>query len=307
MNGYSMTRILRKFPAFSAILPVYAVIAVPVFGWTVTSWLWKLPSWLNFLTAGEITAIFFYAILDGFCRKYADLYPSAAALFLTAGPHFTRSICSTWNLAGHWSCIIRSRKCSLARNDKVHLCGGLVNRLDDCQLHRDFPVDLPFDKNPFYDPCGRLVLGSVDHILISTGSPFDSLYFDCGTSEYIFRLAMTSLTRRETLKLMGALTGSALLARFHPLVNSLPNEDSQSPNIILLVIDTLSARHMSLYGYERQTTPNLERFASRASVYHSHYSGGNFTTPGTATILTGLYPWRHRAINLRRACGAYNR
>ena len=109
---------------------------------------------------------------------------------------------------------------------------------------------------------------------------------------------MTSLTRRETLKLMGALTGSALLARFHPLVNSLPNEDSQSPNIILLVIDTLSARHMSLYGYERQTTPNFERFASRASVYHSHYSGGNFTTPGTATILTGLYPWRHRAINL---------
>ena len=31
------------------------------------------------------------------------------------------------------------------------------------------------------------------------------------------------------------------------------------PNIILIVCDTLSAKHMSLYGYDRRTTPNLER------------------------------------------------
>lgn len=64
-----MTRILRKFPGISAILPVYAVIAVPVFGWTITAWLWKLPSWLNFLTPGEITAVFFYAILTAFVES----------------------------------------------------------------------------------------------------------------------------------------------------------------------------------------------------------------------------------------------
>src|SRR5689334_3177095 len=58
-----MTRILRRFPSVASILPVYAVIAVPIFGWTITSWLWKLPSWLNYLTPGEITAVFFYAIL----------------------------------------------------------------------------------------------------------------------------------------------------------------------------------------------------------------------------------------------------
>ncbi|SRR6266511_1891178 len=64
-----MSRILRKFPGISAILPVYAVIAVPIFGWTITSWLWKLPSWLNFLTPGEITAIFYYAILTAFVES----------------------------------------------------------------------------------------------------------------------------------------------------------------------------------------------------------------------------------------------
>ena len=109
---------------------------------------------------------------------------------------------------------------------------------------------------------------------------------------------MPKLTRRETLKLMGAFAANALLADAHPLVDAIKADEPQQPNIIVLVIDTLSARHMSLYGYERQTTPNFERFAARASVYHSHYSGGNFTTPGTATILTGQYPWAHRAINL---------
>ncbi len=60
----------------------------------------------------------------------------------------------------------------------------------------------------------------------------------------------------------------------------------------------MSARHLSLYGYERETTPNLAKFASRANVYHSHYSTANFTSPATASLLSGLYPWDHRAINL---------
>lgn len=58
----------------------------------------------------------------------------------------------------------------------------------------------------------------------------------------------------------------------------------------------MSARHLSLYGYPRQTTPNLDRFAERATVYHAHTASGNYTTPGTASLLTGLYPWTHRAL-----------
>jgi arylsulfatase A-like enzyme len=34
-------------------------------------------------------------------------------------------------------------------------------------------------------------------------------------------------------------------------------------------------------------------------VYHQHYSAGNFTTSGTASMLTGMYPWTHRAFNYR--------
>jgi arylsulfatase A-like enzyme len=42
----------------------------------------------------------------------------------------------------------------------------------------------------------------------------------------------------------------------------------------------------------------MARFADRATVFHTHYAGGNFTSPGTASLLTGTYPWSHRAVNL---------
>lgn len=69
------------------------------------------------------------------------------------------------------------------------------------------------------------------------------------------------------------------------------------PNMLVLVFDALSARDMSLYGYARQTTPHLVRLAQRATVYHRHYASGNFTTPGTASLLTGVYSWLHRGLH----------
>ena len=70
------------------------------------------------------------------------------------------------------------------------------------------------------------------------------------------------------------------------------------PNIIVLVFDAMSADNLSLYGYPRKTSPNFERLAQRSNVFHSHYSAGSFTTSGTASLLTGLYPWTHRAISI---------
>ena len=67
-------------------------------------------------------------------------------------------------------------------------------------------------------------------------------------------------------------------------------------NILIIVFDAFSARHISTYGYSRETTPNINRLAERAIVYHNHHAGGNFTTPGTASLLTGTLPWVHRAF-----------
>lgn len=75
-------------------------------------------------------------------------------------------------------------------------------------------------------------------------------------------------------------------------------EERIADNIIILVFDALSAENMSLYGYPRQTTPNIDRVAAQSTVYHRHYSAGSFTTPATTSMFTGTYPWRHRALHL---------
>lgn len=104
------------------------------------------------------------------------------------------------------------------------------------------------------------------------------------------------LTRRDFLKLMGLASLSAVIP---PSVQRLGNSiQSSKKNVLIIVFDSFTAYNISLYGYERDTTPNLKRLAKRATVFHNHFSGGNYTTPGTASLLTGTLPWTHRAIRL---------
>ncbi len=105
------------------------------------------------------------------------------------------------------------------------------------------------------------------------------------------------ITRRDFLKFISLLP--LLLLPLPKRMAEVPSnfQDSDQQNILIFVFDALSARNMPIFGYPRNTTPNLARFAERATVYHSHHAGGNFTTPGTASLLTGVYPWTHRAIH----------
>ncbi len=108
----------------------------------------------------------------------------------------------------------------------------------------------------------------------------------------------SKLSRRDFLKLSSLLPLLSLPFPKLKAEESSSLQDSGQPNILIFVFDALSAPHMPIYGYPRNTTPNLARFAERATVYHAHHSGGNFTTSGTASLLTGVYPWNHRAIQL---------
>ena len=109
------------------------------------------------------------------------------------------------------------------------------------------------------------------------------------------------LSRREFLKLLAvaALAESSLTPRRQAArLQARSPGAAPLPNILILVFDTFSAHHISMYGYRRDTTPNLARFAERATVFHRHYAGGNFTLPGTASLLTGALPWSHRGLHL---------
>jgi len=104
------------------------------------------------------------------------------------------------------------------------------------------------------------------------------------------------LSRREFLKLI-SLAPVGIYSR--PLLKlAKPATDPNAKNVIILVFDAWSQHHVSLYGYPRHTMPNLEKFAENATIFHNHYSTGTFTVPSASTILTGMHPWSHRALQL---------
>jgi len=67
-------------------------------------------------------------------------------------------------------------------------------------------------------------------------------------------------------------------------------------NIILIVIDTLRADHLGVYGYSRNTSPNIDKLAKESIVFENAIAQSSWTRPGMASILTGLYPKNHGAI-----------
>lgn len=108
-----------------------------------------------------------------------------------------------------------------------------------------------------------------------------------------------NLNRRDFLKIAASAPLLKLAMDVTPSLSHINYQaTAASPNILVIVFDALSATNVSLYGYPRETTPNLSRFAQRATVFNRHYAGGSFTSPGTASILTGTYPWTNRAFHL---------
>jgi arylsulfatase A-like enzyme len=107
------------------------------------------------------------------------------------------------------------------------------------------------------------------------------------------------VSRREAFRALSSLSAAALAARFFPSLQSIQPHSAETtqPNFIIVVFDALSAAHMSLYGYGRKTTPHIESFAKTATTFHHNYSPSNFTYPSTASLLTGVHPWSHRALD----------
>lgn len=81
---------------------------------------------------------------------------------------------------------------------------------------------------------------------------------------------------------------------------ALPPAPEGRPNILLLVMDTQRADHLSLYGYSRPTSPFLDSLASRGWMFEHATASSSWTLPSHATIMTGRQQHEHRAGVLRR-------
>ncbi len=63
-----------------------------------------------------------------------------------------------------------------------------------------------------------------------------------------------------------------------------------APNVLLIVLDDVRAASLSLHGYGRPTSPNLQRLASRGVVFSEARSTSSWTLPSHASMLTGRWP-----------------
>jgi arylsulfatase A-like enzyme len=80
----------------------------------------------------------------------------------------------------------------------------------------------------------------------------------------------------------------------------LPDDGPERPNVLLIVLDTVRGDHLSLHGYRRRTTPNLDRLAAESLVFEAAYANSSWTLPTHASLMTGTEFYEHRAGQLRR-------
>ena len=103
------------------------------------------------------------------------------------------------------------------------------------------------------------------------------------------RFENSSVDLRFTMKVGGDdgiyYLGSPLVAEHSP----------EAPLVIVYVVDTLRADRLSVYGYSRPTSPNLEAFARSATLFENCYSQATWTKPSVTSLFTGLAPDAHRA------------
>jgi arylsulfatase A-like enzyme len=76
------------------------------------------------------------------------------------------------------------------------------------------------------------------------------------------------------------------------LYKSLPPE--KRTNVFLISVDTLSSLHMSLYGYHRKTTPNIEEFAHDSVVFSNAFSNSSWTVTSHMSLFTSRHEHEHK-------------
>jgi len=69
-----------------------------------------------------------------------------------------------------------------------------------------------------------------------------------------------------------------------------PLPSPSSPNVLLIVLDTVAADHLSLYGYERPTSPTMVELAERGIRFDRVQATSSWTLPSHASMFTGRWP-----------------
>lgn len=91
---------------------------------------------------------------------------------------------------------------------------------------------------------------------------------------------------------------AAMLAALCLTASSQPAQAAGGPpTIVLIVVDTVRADHVTCYGYARPTSPSSCALGKEGVIFDRAYTTRTQTVPAISSILTGLYPYRHGVRN----------
>lgn len=79
----------------------------------------------------------------------------------------------------------------------------------------------------------------------------------------------------------------------------LPQPQSNAPNVLVIVVDTLRADHVASCGYVRPTTPHLDRIAQQGVMFENAISTSSWSLPSHVSLVTGRYLIEHGVGNVQ--------
>jgi len=80
----------------------------------------------------------------------------------------------------------------------------------------------------------------------------------------------------------------------NPFIYQRRDKISHSTNVILVSLDTLRADHLGLFGYGKETSPNMDKLRYESAVFYQCYSTAPSTLRSHMSLLTGLDPISHQ-------------
>lgn len=109
---------------------------------------------------------------------------------------------------------------------------------------------------------------------------------------------------RQLFQLMLVLLGLSFLSlvvSYHQPLSTepgvkLPPIKDDLANIIFFAADGVNSDNMSIYGYERVTTPFMDSIAHESMLYKNHWTNSAQTTGAVGSLLSGKHPTRTKVI-----------
>jgi choline-sulfatase len=106
------------------------------------------------------------------------------------------------------------------------------------------------------------------------------------------------------LSLWNPRIATATLEKKSDKVTEYPSPLNKPFNILIYLIDCLRPDHLPFFGYEKNTAPHMEEYARQSIIFKNAFAQGSWTRTSVGALFTGLYPFLHRAINLKSGLGS---